>query len=66
VNAIGTFLLAVQLIPKLRETARNYETVPHMTFVGSALYDMAKYPQKHGDDVFAWFKNESLMSDLAQ
>jgi hypothetical protein len=42
VNVIGTFLLAVQLIPKLRETARAYKTTPHMTFVTSALYDVAR------------------------
>ncbi len=40
VNVFGTFLLAVQLIPKLKETARVYKTIPHMTFVGSALYDL--------------------------
>lgn len=55
VNVIGTFLLALQLIPKLKETAKAYGVTPHMTFVGSALYDMAKYPEKHGDDIFARF-----------
>ncbi|KAK6212479.1 hypothetical protein LQW54_005253 [Pestalotiopsis sp. IQ-011] len=59
INVIGTFLLAVQLIPKLRETAQKYETSPHMTFVGSALYDIAKYPANHGDDVFEWFSDET-------
>lgn len=59
INVIGTFLLAIQLIPKLRETAQKYETSPHMTFVGSALYDIAKYPANHGDDVFEWFSDEA-------
>ncbi|ETS82849.1 hypothetical protein PFICI_04725 [Pestalotiopsis fici W106-1] len=59
INVIGTFLLAVQLIPKLRETARKYETTPHMTFVGSALYDIAKYPENHGDDIFSWFSDDA-------
>lgn len=59
VNLIGTFLLAVQLIPKLKETAQKYRVTPHMTFVSSALYDEAKYPEKHGDDIFAWYKDES-------
>lgn len=54
VNVIGTFLLALQLLPKLRETAKKYGGTPHMTFVGSALYDVAKYPEQHGDDIFAW------------
>lgn len=59
VNVVGTFLLAVQLIPKLRETAHKYKTTPHMTFVGSALYDVAKYPENHGDDLFGWFSEEA-------
>ncbi|KAF3769430.1 NAD(P)-binding protein [Cryphonectria parasitica EP155] len=58
VNAIGTFLLAVQMIPKLKETARKYSVTPHMTFVASALYDVAKYPEDPGDDIFAYFKDE--------
>ncbi|BCS21939.1 uncharacterized protein APUU_30164S [Aspergillus puulaauensis] len=55
VNVIGTFLLAVQLVPKLKETARVYRTTPHMTFVGSELYGFATYPEEHGDDLFGWF-----------
>jgi NAD(P)-dependent dehydrogenase (short-subunit alcohol dehydrogenase family) len=54
VNVIGTFLLAIQLIPKMRETAKTYSVTPHMTFTGSALYDVAKYPEGHGDNIFAW------------
>ncbi|KAJ9142348.1 NAD(P)-binding protein [Pleurostoma richardsiae] len=66
VNNIGTFLLALQLIPKLKETARNHGVTPHMTFVGSALYDVAKYPEKHGDDIFAWFKDGSHFDSMNQ
>ncbi|KAH8907672.1 NAD(P)-binding protein [Coniochaeta sp. PMI_546] len=66
VNFIGTFLLAVQLIPKLRETAREYRVTPHMTFLSSALYDVAKYPEKHGDDIFAWFRDKSHVNPINQ
>ena len=59
VNVIGTFLLALQLVPKLTETAKIYGVTPHMTFVGSALYDVAKYPEKPGDDLFAWLSDKS-------
>ncbi|KAK3358222.1 hypothetical protein B0T25DRAFT_178359 [Lasiosphaeria hispida] len=58
VNDIGTFLLAFQLVPKMRETGRKSGVTPHMTFVGSALYDVAKYPEKYDDDLFAWFKDQ--------
>jgi retinol dehydrogenase 12 len=66
VNVIGTFLLALQLLPKLRETARNYQTTPHMTFVGSAMYDVAKWPNQHGDNIFAWFEDKTHFSAINQ
>ncbi len=66
VNCIGTFLLAVQMIPKLKETARKYGVTPHMTMVGSALYDVAKYPENHGDDLFSWFKDKAHWNGMNQ
>ncbi len=66
VNTIGTFLLAVQLIPKLKETARTLGVTPHMTMVGSALYDVAKYPENHGDDIFSWFRDKSRFNGMNQ
>ncbi len=65
-NNIGTFLLALQLIPKLKETARTFGVTPHMTFVASALYDVAKYPENHGEDIFAWFRDESHVNAMNQ
>ena len=68
VNVVGTFLLTLQLIPKLKETAKAFGVMPHLTFVGSALYDMAKYPQEDGGDIFAWSsdKKHVNMADLNQ
>lgn len=66
VNDIGTFLLALQLIPKLKKTANEYSTTPHMTIVTSALYDVAKYPEEHSGDIFTWFKNESHVNKMNQ
>ncbi|KAL3455535.1 NAD(P)-binding protein [Aspergillus heterothallicus] len=66
VNVIGTFLLAFQLIPRLLGTAKAYNTTPHMTFVGSALYDVAKYPENHGDDILAWYADKSHFDGMNQ
>lgn len=66
VNDIGTFLLAIQLLPKLRKTAREFQTTPHLTIVTSALYDVAKYPKEHGEDIFAWFKDEAHVNKMNQ
>ena len=66
VNVIGTFLLALQLIPKLKETAKAYRVTPHMTFLGSALYDAAKYPQQDGNDLFAWLSDKAHVNMMNQ
>ena len=66
VNVIGTFLLALQLIPKLKETAKTYGVSPHMTFVGSALYDVAKYPDTHGQDIFDWYSDKAHVVPMDQ
>jgi len=66
VNVIGTFLLAVLLIPKLKETAKVYGVTPHLAFVTSALYSTAKYPEQHGEDIFAWLgdkRNVDMMNE---
>jgi retinol dehydrogenase 12 len=66
VNVIGTFLLALQLIPKLKETAKTYEVTPRLTFVGSALYDVAKYPENYGKDIFSWLSNKENVAMVNQ
>ncbi|KAH8797367.1 hypothetical protein F5884DRAFT_687949 [Xylogone sp. PMI_703] len=66
VNVIGTFLLALQLLPKLKETAKTYHVTPHMSFVESALYDVAKYPENHGNDLFTWFSDKSHTNKMDQ
>lgn len=66
VNVIGTFLLAVQLIPKLKETARNFATTPHMTFVGSALYDSAKWPDNYEKDIFSYYGDKAHFDFMNQ
>lgn len=35
VNVIGTFLLVVLMLPKMRETARQHKTTPHVTVTSS-------------------------------
>lgn len=66
VNVVGTFLLAMQLIPKLKQTAKIHGSTSHMTFVGSALYDVAQYPEYHGDDIFTYYSNKSHVKVMNQ
>ncbi|KAK3380733.1 hypothetical protein B0T24DRAFT_199969 [Lasiosphaeria ovina] len=66
VNNIGTFLVGLPLIPKLKETARTYNTTPVMTIVGSALYDIAKYPKDPGEDIFTYFTDKTKVNPWNQ
>ncbi|KAH9210646.1 hypothetical protein DL95DRAFT_437522 [Leptodontidium sp. 2 PMI_412] len=66
VNVIGTFLLALQLIPKLKETAKTYGVSPQLTFLGSALYDVAKLPENDGGDLFGYFSDPSHVKIMDQ
>ncbi|KAK5655828.1 hypothetical protein OQA88_5366 [Cercophora sp. LCS_1] len=66
VNTIGTFLLAFQLIQKLKETAEKFGVTPHMTTVSSALYEDAKFPDTRGEDLFAWFADEKHVDKVNQ
>ncbi|KAF3904507.1 hypothetical protein AA313_de0208781 [Arthrobotrys entomopaga] len=36
VNVIGTYLLAILLLPKLKETAKSFEIQPRITIIGSS------------------------------
>lgn len=36
INVIGTFLLSILLLPKMRATAKQYKTKPHLTVTASA------------------------------
>lgn len=39
VNVISTFLMALLLLPKLRESAVKFETLPHLTIVASDAHE---------------------------
>ncbi|KAL9610006.1 MAG: hypothetical protein Q9204_009112 [Flavoplaca sp. TL-2023a] len=51
-NVIGTFLLAWLLLPKLRESAREYGTRPRLTVVASEVHFFTQFPEKDSEDVF--------------
>ncbi|KAL1638082.1 hypothetical protein SLS58_009008 [Diplodia intermedia] len=54
VNVVGTLLLALLLLPKLKQTARRFPDVtPHLTVVTSTLHHSAVFAEGRADDVFA-------------
>ncbi len=62
-NAISTFLLALLLLPKLKETAEKFKTVPHLAMVTSELYHFARFPERHSEDIYASL-NDPKTSDV--
>jgi NAD(P)-dependent dehydrogenase (short-subunit alcohol dehydrogenase family) len=43
VNVVGTFLMALLLIPKLRESGERFGTEPRLTIVASDAHEQARY-----------------------
>lgn len=45
VNVVSTFLLALSLLPKMKETASKFNTRPTLTIVASEVHFWAKFPE---------------------
>ena len=52
-NVISTFLLALLMLPKLRETAEKYAITPRLVIVTSELHFVASFPERTAPDIFA-------------
>ena len=57
-NVISTCLLALLMLPKLRETAEKCQTRPHLAIVTSELHHVAAFPERRRDDIFAALNDE--------
>jgi retinol dehydrogenase 12 len=51
-NVVSTFLLALLILPKLKESALKFNIRPRITVVSSDLHFMAKFPERYSDDIF--------------
>lgn len=63
VNVISTFLLALLLLPKLKETARKYKTETTLTIVSSEVHSWCKFPEQKEDSVFAALDKSDDLSE---
>lgn len=50
VNVVSTFLLALSLLPKMKETANKFNTRPTLTIVASEVHAWAKFPEANSPD----------------
>ena len=56
-NVVSTFLLAILMLPKMRETAQRYNTTPRLTVVSSDLHFIARFPEKDAVNTFDALNN---------
>lgn len=52
VNVVSTFLLALMILPKLRETATKYNVTPRLTIVSSEVHMFTDFPERNSPNIF--------------
>ncbi|KAF4452556.1 Short-chain dehydrogenase reductase family [Fusarium albosuccineum] len=52
VNVLGTMLLALLLLPKLRRTAQGFNKDVVLTFTGSWMHWTTDFPERNADSIF--------------
>ncbi|KAI9842048.1 MAG: hypothetical protein M1838_003308 [Thelocarpon superellum] len=57
VNVVSTFLLALLMLPKLRESASRFNFVPRLTIVTSDMHQVASFPERHSENIFDAINN---------
>ena len=65
VNVVSTFLLALLLLPKLRETALAVKKPSELNFTGSFVHKLTKFPERENEHIFAGLakKESARMND---
>ncbi|KAI4128640.1 MAG: hypothetical protein LQ347_004096 [Umbilicaria vellea] len=51
-NVVSTFLLALMILPKLRETAIKFNATPHLVIVSSEVHFFTSFPEKSSGNIF--------------
>lgn len=58
VNVINTFLMALLMLPKMRETAKQFGSTPRLEIVSSEAHFMARFPERAEEDIYAELNEE--------
>ncbi|MCJ1243828.1 hypothetical protein MMC30_001025 [Trapelia coarctata] len=51
-NVVSTFLLALMILPKLRETATKYNVTPRLTIVSSEVHNFTPFTERNSPSIF--------------
>jgi len=60
VNVVSTFLLALLLLPKLRETAVAVKKPSVLNFTGSFVHKLTKFPERETEHIFSGLASNGL------
>ena len=52
VNVVSTFLLALLILPKLRESGKTFGITPRLTIVASQVHAWPKFEERKADNIF--------------
>ena len=66
VNVINTLLLAVSMLPKLRETADKFKTTPHLVVVSSESHLRGIFTESETKDLYARLREPEGFSPNAR
>ncbi|KAI4160249.1 MAG: hypothetical protein L6R39_000244 [Caloplaca ligustica] len=64
VNVVSTFLLALLVLPKLRETSSKFNTTPYLTVVTSEVHIWTKLPERSSPNIFDTLSDEKTADML--
>jgi retinol dehydrogenase-12 len=52
VNVVSTFLMALLILPKLRESGKTFSITPRLTIVSSQVHLWPKFEERKADNIF--------------
>ncbi|KAB8336827.1 hypothetical protein FH972_021136 [Carpinus fangiana] len=59
VNVVSTFLLALLMLPKLKQTAQQFNVRPNLVIVSSEVHFLPEFNERKSSDMFAELNGES-------
>ena len=57
-NVVSTFLLALLLLPKLRESGQRFNITPHLTIVSSEVHAWSPFTERNSANIFDTLNNK--------
>ncbi|KAH8882868.1 NAD(P)-binding protein [Thozetella sp. PMI_491] len=62
-NVISTFFMALMVLPKLRRTAAQFNTRPHLVIVSSDAHVFAQFHERSEPNIFSVYRSTQMSDD---